>query len=61
MNSEQWVQQREAQLLRIDYPLAPDMFPALHIGSATVQVLAPATLTEVECILPEETVAIHRT
>ena len=34
------------------------MFPALHVGSATVQVLAPAALTEVECILPEETMAI---
>ena len=34
------------------------MFPALHVGSATVQVLAPAALTEVERILPEETVAI---
>merc|ERR1719162_1925721 len=35
------------------------MFPALQIGSATVQVLAPAPLTEVECILPEETTAIR--
>merc|ERR1719199_696071 len=34
------------------------MFPTLQIGSATVQVLAPAPLTEVECILPEETMAI---
>merc|ERR1719263_288413 len=34
------------------------MFPALQVGSATVQVLAPATLTEVECVLPEETMAI---
>ena len=34
------------------------MFPALQVGSATVQVLAPAALTEVECILPEETMAI---
>ena len=37
----------------------PDMLPALQIGSATVQVLAPAPLTEVECILPEETMAIR--
>jgi len=35
-----------------------DMFPALQVGSATVQVLAPTALTEVECILPEETMAI---
>ena len=34
------------------------MFPALHVGPATVQVLAPATLTEIECVLPEETMAI---
>ena len=34
------------------------MFPALHVGFATVQVLAPAALTEVERILPEETMAI---
>ena len=34
------------------------MFPALHVGSATVQVLAPAALTGVECVLPEETMAI---
>merc|ERR1719331_1948603 len=34
------------------------MFPALQIRSATVQVLAPAPLTEVECILPEETMTI---
>jgi len=34
------------------------MFPALQVGSATIQVLAPAALTEVECILPEETMAI---
>ena len=35
------------------------MFPALQIGSTTVQVLAPAPLTEVECILPEETMTIR--
>merc|ERR1719181_1593747 len=35
-----------------------NMFPALHVGSATGQVLAPATLTEIECVLPEETMAI---
>ena len=34
------------------------MFPALHVGSATVQVLAPAALMEVKCVLPEETMAI---
>merc|ERR1719272_1261468 len=34
------------------------MFPPLHVGFATVQVLAPTALTEVECILPEETMAI---
>ena len=35
------------------------MFPTLQIWSATVQVLAPAPLTKVECILPEETMAIR--
>jgi hypothetical protein len=35
------------------------MFPALQIGSTTVQILATASLTEVECILPEETMAIN--
>jgi len=34
------------------------MLPALEIGSASFQVLAPVFLTEVECILPEETMAI---
>jgi len=35
-----------------------NIFPALQLGSATVQVLTPAPLTEVECILPEETMTI---
>ena len=34
------------------------MFPALHVGFATFQIWALATLTEVECILHEATTAI---
>ena len=41
-------------LLHLSY----DLDSASHIGSAAVQVLAPTALTEVECILPEETMAI---
>ena len=36
----------------------PDMFPASHIRTATVQVLATSTLTEVKDIFSEETMTI---
>jgi hypothetical protein len=35
------------------------MFPASHVGPAAIQVLATATLTKVEHILPEQTMAIR--
>jgi hypothetical protein len=35
-----------------------EMFPSSHVRSATVQVLATTSLTEVEGILPEETMTI---
>jgi len=35
------------------------VFPASHVWSATLQVLATPTLTKVESILPEETMTVH--
>merc|ERR1719253_899259 len=49
----------ETRPIAIRVAIVDHMFPALQIGSATVQALAPAPLTEVECILPEETMAIR--
>jgi len=37
------------------------MAPASHVRSAAVQIGAPTTLTKVEGILPEETVAVRST
>ena len=34
------------------------MFPASHIWSASIQVLAPPTLAKVECVFPKEAMAI---
>jgi hypothetical protein len=39
-------------------PIVHIVFPASHVGSATIQILATSSLTEVESILPEETMAI---
>merc|ERR1719253_696269 len=48
----------ETRPIAICVAIVDHMFPALQIRSATVQVLAPAPLTKVECILPEETMMI---
>jgi hypothetical protein len=48
----------EARPLATCVTIVHDMLPAGHIRLATVQVLATSTLTKVESILPEETMAI---
>jgi hypothetical protein len=48
----------EARPLAACVTIVHDMLPAGHIRLATVQVLATSTLTKVESILPEETMAI---
>jgi hypothetical protein len=39
-------------------PVVDHMTPTSHVDSAAVQVLAPTTLTEVEDVLPEQTMAV---
>jgi hypothetical protein len=42
-------------------PVVNIMFPTLHIWPSTVQILTSTTLTEVEDIVPEKTMAINST
>jgi hypothetical protein len=42
-------------------PVVNNLTPTSHVWLASVQILATATLAEVEGILPEETMAIGRT
>ena len=37
------------------------MFPTRHVWTATIEILAPSTLTKVENVLPKETMAVSWT